>query len=545
MHDDSSAYAQFPDLDRRTVLQGLLASTAATGTSVTASTASAASTGDEFDRTDHVEIESFDETTLVGSLYEPTASGPHPAMLLTHGWGADRNADYVRRMAELYARNDYVVLTYDSRGFGESGGEVGLDGPKEVEDAQELVTWLARRENVQTANDDPDDPAIGMDSLSYAGGIQLNVAARDDRLDAIVPRWAWHDLVYSLAPNGVVKAGWASLLFAVGVTGSRGLTSGDGTSGKQDVRYGVSPKLHRMMTEATVTNRFSNESKAYLRTRSATTKLDDIDVPALFVSGWPDTLFTSNEAIWTHDALRERDVPTRLLFFQGGHTTTDTAGAKQRDYIDAAALEWVEAHVRGHGNANLPPVTYYETQTGEWQTADAMPPTGATTRTFALGDARAMDSTVIVNSVAPTSTSQLLPENRDLTEATAANFDFPLVEGFETLGTPELRLQVEPLGPETRLFTKLVHCHDGRATLLGDQVTPIKVEGEPGTVETADIEMTAVQRRFDAGDVLRFTVATTDAGFYPSRESAGARLYHSSERPSTLVLPATEDSATF
>ncbi|WP_458185556.1 CocE/NonD family hydrolase [Haladaptatus sp. NG-WS-4] len=525
------------DLDRRTVLRGLLAGATATGTSVTAT---AESDDAPFDRTT-VQIASFDGTTLVGSLYEPTATGPHPAMLLTHGWGADRNADYVQRMAELYAENDYVVLAYDSRGFGESGGEVGLDGPKEVQDARELVTWLAGRETVRTADDDPENPAIGMDSLSYAGGIQLNVAARDDRLDAIVPRWAWHDLVYSLAPNGVVKAGWASLLFAVGITGSRGLTSGDGAPGDEDLRYGVSPKLHRMMTEASVTNQLSNESKAYLRTRSAATKLDAIDTPTLLVSGWPDTLFTPNEAIWTHDALRERDVPTRLLFFQGGHTLTDTAGAAQRAYIDAVALDWVDTHVRGDGNVDLPSVTYYEPQTDEWRTADAIPPTHASSRAFALGDARAKESTIVVNSAAPTSSSQLLPTNRDLTDATATDFDFPLADDFEVLGAPELRLQVEPLGPEMHLFTKLVHCHDGRATLLGNQVTPVTVEGEPGTVETVDVEMTAVQRQFDAGDVLRFTVSTTDAGFYPSRDSAGARLYHSSDRPATLVLPTMKN----
>ena len=64
------------------------------------------------------------------------------------------------------------------------------------------------------------------------------------------------------------------------------------------------------------------------------------------------------------------------------------------------------------------------------------------------------------------------------------------------------------------------------------------MEGEPGSIETVEIDMTALQRRLDPGDTLRFTVATTDAGFIPSRTSAGAYIRHSDENPSTVSVPA-------
>ena len=529
-----------PDMDsvsRRTTLKGLLGGTAVAslGTSVTAAETT---NSDDFDRINRIEIESFDGTTIVGSLYEPTNTGPHPAMLITHGWGADRGAAYVRRLAEMYAKNDYVVLTYDSRGFGESGGEVGVNGPKEVEDAQTLISWLADRGNVRTKKKDPDNPSIGMDSLSYAGGIQLNTAAVDDRLDAIVPRWAWHDLVYSLAPDDVIKSGWGALLYAVGITGSRGVSSGDGSPEEHDVRYGLTEELHEVQLKGAAFNEFPDDIESFYKVRSPTTKLDEIDTPALFVHGWPDTLFVPNEAIWNYHGLRERGVETRLLLFEGGHTFSDTADSDQRAVIDDAALDWIETHVRGKGGkADLAPVTYYEVQTGEFHEADDIPPTSAGSRTLNLADAASGDSTVVVNSVAPTSTSQILPENEDLTSATAVNFDYPLTDGLEVFGPPQLQLQVEPLGPEARLFTKFYHVHDGRATLINNQVTPLKVEGSLGIVETTDVEMVAFQRRFAAGDTLRFTIATTDAAFYPSRESAGARIHHSDTYASTIDLP--------
>jgi cephalosporin-C deacetylase-like acetyl esterase len=134
--------------------------------------------------TDPVEVESFDGTTIVATLYEPEVSEPQPAVITTHGWGGTR-ADR-EPLARFYASHGYVVLAYDSRGFGASGGQVDVDGPNEVGDAQALLTWLAGRENVVT--DGEEDPRVAMDGFSYGGGIQLNTAAEDDRIDALPTR---------------------------------------------------------------------------------------------------------------------------------------------------------------------------------------------------------------------------------------------------------------------------------------------------------------------------------------------------------------------
>lgn len=514
---------------RRSALRtiGGLAALAATGTGT-------AVADKRFTTTDH-DIDSFDGTELAATLYEPAGNGRRPAMLMTHGYGGSR-AD-VDAWAAMYARNGYVTLTYDSRGFGESGGEVNVDGPKEVKDAQTLITWLADDERVK--KDGPNDPRIGMDGLSYAGGIQLNTAAAegrgdgvpesDDRLDAIVPRWAWHDLTYSLAPNGVIKSGWQTFLLAAGAAGAR--LAGDDA---RDYVQGQSPELYEHAAESAAQNELTDDARAFFESRSPVEDVEDITAPALFVQGWPDTLFTPTEAIRNAEGLAGSE--HRYVFFEGGHTLTDMAGTEQKAFIDEKALDWIDTHVGGGGSTDLPPVTYYETQTDEWSTADGIAPSAASPQTLSLADAAAGEETFVFNSVIPTATSQLVPINVD-TAVTSVDFDFTAEDDIELLGAPTLDLHVEPLGPETRLFAKLIHVRDGEETLIHNQVTPLKVEGEPGSVESVAVEMTALQRRLDSGDTLRFTVATTDAGFQPSRVSAGASIQHAEAAPTTVTVP--------
>lgn len=64
--------------------------------------------------------------TLSGTLLIPTTKGPHPAIVLAHGSGAqDRNGFVanIRFMADHLARHGIAVLTYDKRGSGRSTGD--------------------------------------------------------------------------------------------------------------------------------------------------------------------------------------------------------------------------------------------------------------------------------------------------------------------------------------------------------------------------------------------------------------------------------------
>src|SRR5207245_2845330 len=152
-------------------------------------------------------IRSFDGTEIVYNLFLPdgaSASTPVPIIFQDHGWGGSGQASvggFLKRLLE----NHYAVLSWDSRGFGDSGGEAEVDSPDfEAKDASALIDFVGERPeilcegNVSCGATTSRDPRLGFEGGSYAGGIQLVTAAFDPRVDAIVPDITWNDLRYSL-----------------------------------------------------------------------------------------------------------------------------------------------------------------------------------------------------------------------------------------------------------------------------------------------------------------------------------------------------------
>ncbi|MEQ3552531.1 ATP-binding cassette domain-containing protein [Pseudonocardia nematodicida] len=185
------------------------------------------------------------------SLYVPASATPEtpaPALLVAHGFGGSKQS--VDGDARELAARGYVVQTWTARGFGASGGDIGLDDPdREVADASRLIDRLGRLPEVQ--RDGPDDPRVGVTGASYGGALALLVAGYDQRVDTIAPVITWNDLGQALfpnnavpagtalpddtparaadAPDGVFKRGWAGVFFGSGgsVAGEGGPTPGD------------------------------------------------------------------------------------------------------------------------------------------------------------------------------------------------------------------------------------------------------------------------------------------------------------------------------
>ena len=471
-------------------------------------------------------VESFDGVEIPAVLFVPEG-GADATVLATHGWGGSKSS--VEGYAPLLADNGYALVAFDQRGFGESTAEVGLSGPKEVADVSALIDFVADDDRIA---DGPDgEPQVGMLGASYAGGIQLNAAAVDDRIDALVPVIPWHDLSFSLVPNGVPKLGWTSLLYAAGIEASRGLTSPD----PENLQRGVSPRLHELYAKATTQNRLPPEGESFLSVRSTVSKADRIDTPALVVQGWPDTLFTPNEGDRIVEDLRADGGDSRLVLFNGGHTLTETAAPEEQvAEIESMAIEWFDQHVRGDGESEIAPLTYWDVQNGGFREADDFPPSDATTVEATLADLEGKGRSVVANTVAPTSTSHFSPENTDAAPVSVATFDLAVGDDIEVLGTPELSLSVTPGGARTFLFGKVYHVSGGEETLINNQVAPVAIEGTPGESQQVEFELVGFQREFSAGDTLRVALASTDAGFSSARQGAAVAIDHAG---STLSLP--------
>jgi ABC-2 type transport system ATP-binding protein len=141
------------------------------------------------------------------ALYVPHGVNAHhraPAIILAHGFGGSRHT--LDGEAQYFAARGFVVLAYTARGFGSSGGRVALDARDyEVNDEQQLVTWLAKQPEVQL--DHPGDPRVGIVGASYGGGASLMLVASDPRVDAAVPSITWNSLGTALSPNAATGVG--------------------------------------------------------------------------------------------------------------------------------------------------------------------------------------------------------------------------------------------------------------------------------------------------------------------------------------------------
>jgi ABC-2 type transport system ATP-binding protein len=148
-------------------------------------------------------VRSFDGTGLHVSFLPAKPGKRAPTILMTHGWAGKRERNPHGASSAANAgvgalrKAGFNVLTWDSRGFGESGGTVTINDRKnEGRDVRVLLSWLARQPEAKL--DGRRDPRVGMHGGSYAGEIQFVAAAIDRRIDAIAPSIAWHSLVTSL-----------------------------------------------------------------------------------------------------------------------------------------------------------------------------------------------------------------------------------------------------------------------------------------------------------------------------------------------------------
>jgi len=139
-------------------------------------------------------ITSFDGTPLAVTVFQPALSKGQAAPLLmySHGWGGSRSTDLsesdsLTATARKAWENGYFVMTFDQRGFGESGGRANVQDPQiEGRDIKTLLDWAEGALTPHLAYL-RGDPLVGGIGLSYGGGFQLIGAGVDPRFDALVP----------------------------------------------------------------------------------------------------------------------------------------------------------------------------------------------------------------------------------------------------------------------------------------------------------------------------------------------------------------------
>ena len=452
-------------------------------------------------------LTSFDGTELRLHWFpHPDGGGePVPTVLMGPGWSlaGDTSLEGAALFGALsipaLREAGYNVLTWDPRGFGESGGNATVNDPeKEGRDLQVLLDWVAAQPEART--DDDGDPRVGMVGFSYGGGIQLVTAAIDCRVDALVPGIAWHSLETSLFKSRTVKAGWASVLS----------NTGDGR---------VDPHITSASESGIETGLLSEEDEDWFRSRGPGDLVDDITVPTLFVQGTVDTLFTLDEAITNYRSLREREVPAAMLWFCGGHGSCLTDPGDP-DRVTERELAWLARHL--DGDTTVDTGARFETvdQNGDSWVADDLPVADETLGASGSGTLRLTnDSTTGPPSGTPADGDPLAGIVQAITPGVGVQaVEVPVtiteeVAGHLALGAPTLSIAysgTSPAGDQpTRVFAQLVD--DERQVVVGNQITPVEVVLD-GKAHTVEVDLEVIAQHLEVGqDLTLQLVATTSA----------------------------------
>jgi ABC-2 type transport system ATP-binding protein len=255
------------------------------------------------------------------TLFKPTgASAKHPVPLImhSHGWGGSRTTDPAAFGPWLDAK--YGVLSFDQRGFGESGGQAYVENPDvEGHDVTGLVDLVAHLRWVQ--QDGPGDPRLGAIGGSYGGGYQFLGAFEELRqhgkpvFDAIAPEITWNDLNTSLAPQGVVRTEWALALSAASVP-SQALPTKVYQALVEGAATGTYPDGSIPGTE-NLSEFFRKNGPAYHVSQGRR-----LGIPVLFGQGTTDTLFNLQQGLdnWRTALTRQARRHSIFVGYNGGHT---------------------------------------------------------------------------------------------------------------------------------------------------------------------------------------------------------------------------------
>jgi pimeloyl-ACP methyl ester carboxylesterase len=128
---------------------------------------------------DH-DIFQYDGYRLAATSYAPDDRPPRGGIVFCHGWGGTKGVLAPLIAEGFVARGDYVVVTFDFSGFGESDGPRNrLDPVRQLRDCRAVLSFLL--------SEWPSvGRAAGIFGLSFGGGIAVTVAAADPRVKALV-----------------------------------------------------------------------------------------------------------------------------------------------------------------------------------------------------------------------------------------------------------------------------------------------------------------------------------------------------------------------
>jgi len=134
--------------------------------------------------------------TCAAWLYTPDGAGPHPIVVMAHGFGGVRTAR-LWAYAERFAEAGIAALLFDYRHFGDSSGEPRqmIDIGGQHDDYRAAVAFARGLDGV-------DPQRVALWGTSFSGGHVAVIAAEDHRLAAAISQGPYFDGIWALRAAG-------------------------------------------------------------------------------------------------------------------------------------------------------------------------------------------------------------------------------------------------------------------------------------------------------------------------------------------------------
>ncbi|MGW1797891.1 CocE/NonD family hydrolase [Streptomyces sp. NPDC001984] len=480
-----------------------------------------------------VDITGDGGTVLSANVVTPAgadASGVHPLIVLPTSWGLPQ-VEYLAQAQQL-ADSGYIVLTYNVRGFYQSGGNIEVAGPPDVADASKVIDWAL-------AHTPADPKRIGMAGVSYGAGICLLAAAHDKRIKAVASLSGWADLIDSIYSGRTQHVQAAALL-----DGAATLTGRE------------SAELRQIFDEF-YTSDLSKEQEIidWGRKRSPATYLDQLNkngAAVLLANAWGDTIFPANQYAGFYERLT---VPKRLEFRPGDHATAEATGLfGLPNDVWSDTRRWFDHYLRGVDNGidREQQIQLKSRTSGGYEGYPNWKSVAATRKKISLAESATIHANVdsgadggvvflsaILDQVAqlpPVASIPLLPRRWAAVWQSEKYGSTQQVRGTTTLHTT--------LTPTKESGTLVAYLYDVGPLGLGKLVTnaPYTWHGRtPGKPFGVDLDLFSTAYDVPAGHRLALVVDTVDP-LYIEHNPSGAQLTFSSpaDDPSYVSVPLRE-----
>ena len=477
-----------------------------------------------------VDITGDGGTVLKANVIMPAgADGTHryPLLVLPTSWGLPQ-VEYLAQAQKL-ADSGYVVVSYNVRGFWQSGGEIEVAGPPDIADASKVIDWAL-------ANTPADSAHIGMAGVSYGAGISLIAAAHDRRIKAVASLSGWADLIDSIYSGRTQHVQAAALL--------------DGASlvtGRQ------SPEIRQIFDNFYASNLSKEQDMInWGKKRSAATYVDQLNkngAAVMMANAWGDTVFSPNQYADFYEKLTG---PKRLEFRPGDHATAELTGLfGLPNDVWTDTERWFDHYLKGEDNGinREEPVQLKSRSAGGYEGYPDWKSVAATERKIALGGTTTIHTNVdsgadggvvflssILDQVAqlpPMASIPLLPRRW------AAVWQSEKYAAAQQIrGTAELHTTVTPTKESGTL---VAYLYDVGPLGLGRLVSnaPYTFHGRtPGEPFGLDLDLFSTAYDVPAGHRLALVVDTVDP-LYIEHNPSGAQLTFSSPAndPSYVSIP--------